>query len=66
MGVLLPHSTGTYSGICLGWGWGMSSYMRNVNATSNSITKPMQLLADGGGLYVEITVNHYCYNNGPP
>jgi hypothetical protein len=29
----------------------MSSFMRNVNATSNSITKPMQMLADGGGLY---------------
>jgi hypothetical protein len=41
----------TYSGICLGWGWGMSSYMRNVNATSNSILRPMQKLADGGGLY---------------
>ena len=41
----------TYSGICLGWGWGMSSYMRNVNATSNSIIRPMQKLADGGGLY---------------
>ena len=50
----IEHNTihdSTYSAICLGWGWGMGSYMRNVNATSNSITQPMQMLADGGGLY---------------
>ena len=29
----------------------MTSFMRNVNATRNSITQPMQTLADGGGLY---------------
>jgi hypothetical protein len=47
----IDHNTihkSAYSGICLGWGWGMTSYMRNVNATGNSITLPMQKLADGG------------------
>ena len=30
---LIDHNTihdSTYSGICLGWGWGMQSFMRNV------------------------------------
>ena len=35
----------------MGWGWGESSYMRNVQIENNSITKPMQLLSDGGGVY---------------
>ena len=29
----------------------MGSYVRNVHVLNNSITKPMQLLADGGGVY---------------
>ena len=40
-----------YSGICAGWGWGLSSYTRNLQIENNSITKPMQLLSDGGGVY---------------
>ena len=37
--------------LAVGWGWGMGSYVRNVHVLNNSITKPMQLLADGGGVY---------------
>lgn len=51
---VLAHNTiknSAYSGICLGWGWGLPSYMRNVHAFNNSITNPMLRLADGGGLY---------------
>ena len=40
-----------YSGICAGWGWGMSSYTRNIHIMNNSFTKVMQRLADGGGVY---------------
>eukprot|EP00039_Didymoeca_costata_P028580 m.21525 g.21525 ORF g.21525 m.21525 type:complete len:848 (-) comp7175_c0_seq1:170-2713(-) len=40
-----------YSGICAGWGWGMASYTRNIVIENNSITEPMQLLFDGGGVY---------------
>ena len=50
----LAHNTITgtsYSAICLGWGWGENSYMRNVHAMNNSIVSPMRRLADGGGLY---------------
>jgi len=32
-------------------GWGLASYVRNIVIENNSITKPMQLLADGGGVY---------------
>ena len=51
---VLSHNTirnSAYSGVCLGWGWGERSYMRNVHALSNSIDRPMVRLADGGGLY---------------
>lgn len=34
-----------YSGMCIGWGWGLDSYMRNVLVENNSISRPMQLLA---------------------
>jgi hypothetical protein len=44
------HDT-KYSGICAGWGWGLSSYTRNIQIENNSITKVMQLLSDGGGVY---------------
>jgi hypothetical protein len=57
----LAHNTihdSRYSGVCIGWGWGMSSYVRNVHVMNNSITKPMQRLADGGGVYT----NTPCYN----
>ena len=40
-----------YSGICVGWGWGEASYVRNIVVENNSITKIMQRLADGGGVY---------------
>ena len=35
------------SGVRAGWGWGESSYIRNINTNTNSITKIMQRLADG-------------------
>eukprot|EP00038_Savillea_parva_P009887 m.186474 g.186474 ORF g.186474 m.186474 type:complete len:922 (+) comp16782_c0_seq1:76-2841(+) len=57
----LVHNTihdSTYSGICAGWGWGMSSYVRNINILNNSITMPMQRLADGGAVYT----NTPCYD----
>ena len=44
------HDT-RYSGICAGWGWGLKSFTRNIQIENNSITKPMQLLSDGGGVY---------------
>ena len=40
-----------HSGVCAGWGWGESSFVRNIRVDNNSITKPMQRLADGGGVY---------------
>ena len=49
--VLTPEWPVADSGVCMGWGWGESSYMRNVQIENNSITKPMQLLSDGGGVY---------------
>jgi hypothetical protein len=52
---LVAHNTihdATYSGICAGWGWGMESYVRNIHIVNNSLTKVMQRLADGGGVYV--------------
>jgi hypothetical protein len=33
----------TYSGVCAGWGWGESSFVRNIRVDNNSITKPMQV-----------------------
>jgi hypothetical protein len=51
----LAHNTihdSSYSAICIGWGWGLtSSYVRNVNVVNNTITMPMQRLADGGCVY---------------
>lgn len=50
----LVHNTihdSRYSGICAGWGWGEPSYVRNIQILNNSIFKPMQRLADGGGVY---------------
>ena len=50
----LAHNTihnSAYTAICAGWGWGMSSYVRNIKIMNNSISKPMQLLYDGGGVY---------------
>lgn len=50
----LVHNTihdSRYSGICAGWGWGLSSYVRNIHIENNSITMPMQRLEDGGGVY---------------
>jgi hypothetical protein len=44
-------SEASYSAICAGWGWGMSSYTRGIRIENNSIDKPMRLLADGGGVY---------------
>ena len=38
------HNT-RYSGICAGWGWGMSSYTRNIHIMNNSFTKVMQVHA---------------------
>ena len=49
---VLAHNTireSAYSGVCLGWGWGASSFMRNVHAVNNSIANPMLRLQDGGG-----------------
>ena len=43
----MPH----HSGLCAGWGWGLASYTRNIQIENNSITKVMQLLSDGGGVY---------------
>lgn len=43
-----------YSGVCVGWGWGLESYCRNIVVVNNSITRPMQLLADGGGVYTNV------------
>ena len=40
-----------------GWGWGLASYTRNIQILNNSISYPMQLLADGGGVYT----NTPCY-----
>ena len=48
---VLAHNTireSAYSGVCLGWGWGASSFMRNVHAVNNSISNPMLRLQDGG------------------
>lgn len=52
-----------YSGICIGWGWGMSSYVRNIQVENNSITKPMQRLADGGGVYTNTPCSN-CHVSG--
>ena len=53
------HDT-KYSGICAGWGWGLSSYTRNIQIENNSITKVMQLLSDGGGVYAHNQPAVYC------
>ena len=43
------QNRGTMLG-CFQWGWGLSSYTRNIQIENNSITKVMQLLSDGGGV----------------
>ena len=45
---------------CFQWGWGLSSYTRNIQIENNSITKVMQLLSDGGGVYTN-TPCHNCH-----
>jgi hypothetical protein len=44
------HDT-RYSGMCVGWGWGESSYTRSIHIENNSISQVMQLLNDGGAVY---------------
>ena len=53
----LAHNTiedSRYSGICAGWGWGLTSYARNIRIENNSISRTMQLLNDGGGVYTNV------------
>ncbi|MBC8163725.1 MAG: discoidin domain-containing protein, partial [Roseiflexaceae bacterium] len=40
-----------YSGISLGWGWGVTSYAQNNEIANNLIHDHVQLLVDGGGIY---------------
>jgi hypothetical protein len=41
-----------YTGISLGWGWGLSAtYMQDNQVTSNDVHDYMELLGDGGALY---------------
>ena len=57
---ILAHNTihdSRYSGICAGWGWGLTSYTRNIKVENNSITKIMQVLSDGGGVYTNTPCN---------
>jgi hypothetical protein len=57
---ILTHNTihnSKYSGICAGWGWGLTSYTRNIQIQNNSISKIMQLLSDGGGVYTNTPCN---------
>jgi hypothetical protein len=69
----IQHSS--YSAICAGWGWGMSSYMRSIQIVHNSILKPMQpnkrgQLEDGGCVYTNTpcpncSVSHNHFESDP-
>lgn len=60
-----------YSGIAMGWGWGLESYARDNRIAFNRITDYLQVLNDGGGVYTlspqpgsEIHDNHISGNHG--
>jgi Right handed beta helix region len=42
-----------YTGLSLGWGWGISSYTANNQVTNNHIHSVMQTLFDGGAIYTD-------------
>ena len=51
---LIAHNdidNATYSGICLGWGWGTYSYAANNQIVSNCVDNVMETLYDGGSCY---------------
>jgi len=60
-----------YSGITMGWGWGLPSYARDNRIAFNRIDDYLRILNDGGGVYTlspqpgsEIHDNHITGNHG--